>query len=145
MWRDPGTPADSYYQVREECSDVPQSKFRIKAGKTLSARKWNSAFSPEGRLDIGKILGRIHRGGVHPSIRGEVWEFLLGCFDPNSTFDEREQIRQRRRLKYARLKEECHQMFSLIGSGSFVTAPVITEDGQPTQDPLVLNQIRGYS
>ncbi|RWV99557.1 hypothetical protein BHE74_00016831 [Ensete ventricosum] len=35
--------------------------------------------------------------GVHPSIRGEVWEFLLGCFDPKSTFDEREQQRQHRR------------------------------------------------
>jgi hypothetical protein len=35
--------------------------------------------------------------GVHPAIRGEVWEFLLGCFDPGSTFDERDQIRERRR------------------------------------------------
>ncbi|KAK6132924.1 hypothetical protein DH2020_033308 [Rehmannia glutinosa] len=63
MWRDPGTPADDYYQVRPECTDVPQSKFRIKAGKTLSARKWNAAFSTEGYLDIGKTLSRIHRGG----------------------------------------------------------------------------------
>lgn len=35
--------------------------------------------------------------GIHPSIRGEVWEFLLGCYDPKSTFDERDQIRARRR------------------------------------------------
>ncbi|PIN15129.1 Ypt/Rab-specific GTPase-activating protein GYP7 [Handroanthus impetiginosus] len=141
MWRDPGAPADSYYQVRPECTDVPESKFRIKAGKTLSARKWNAAFSPGGYLDLGKILGRIQRRGIHPLIRGEVWEFLLGCYDPNSTFDEREQIRQRRRAKYAMLKEECRQMFSLVGSGKFVTAPVITEDGKPIQDPIVLQQI----
>ncbi|GAU46188.1 hypothetical protein TSUD_93750, partial [Trifolium subterraneum] len=32
------------------------------AGKTLSARKWHAAFSPEGYLDIGKTLDRIHRG-----------------------------------------------------------------------------------
>jgi len=37
--------------------------------------------------------------GVHPSIRGEVWEFLLGCYDPKSTFEEREQIRHHRRLQ----------------------------------------------
>lgn len=141
MWRDPGTPADSYYQVRSECADVPESKFRIKAGKTLSARKWNAAFSTEGYLDIGKTLSRIHRGGIHPSIRGDVWEFLLGCFDPKSSFDERDQIRQRRRVKYAMLKEECRQMFPLIGSGKFVTAPIITEDGEPTKDPIVLQQI----
>ncbi|XP_057795379.1 rab GTPase-activating protein 22-like isoform X4 [Salvia miltiorrhiza] len=64
MWKDVGTPADSYYQVRPDCTDVPERKFRIK--------------------------------GVHPSISGEVWEFLLGCYDPSSTFEEREQIRQRR-------------------------------------------------
>ncbi|XP_057766495.1 uncharacterized protein LOC130986961 isoform X1 [Salvia miltiorrhiza] len=141
MWKDVGTPADSYYQVRPDCTDVPESKFRIKAGRTLSARKWHAAFSPEGYLDIGKILNRVQRGGVHPSIRGEVWEFLLGCYDPSSTFEEREQIRQRRRVKYALLKEECRQMFPLVGMGKFVTAPIITEDGEPIREPIVLQQI----
>ncbi|KAK4576265.1 hypothetical protein RGQ29_027000 [Quercus rubra] len=56
MWRDPGTPADSYYQVRPECTDVPKTRFKIKAGKTLSVRKWQAAFTPEGYLDIGKTL-----------------------------------------------------------------------------------------
>ncbi|KAL6975304.1 hypothetical protein U1Q18_024102 [Sarracenia purpurea var. burkii] len=138
MWRDPGTPADSFYQVRPECTDVPKTKFKIKGGKTLSVRKWQSAFTTEGYLDIGRTLGRIYRGGVHPSIRGEVWEFLLGCFDPKSTFDEREQIRKGRRAQYAVLKEECRQIFPLVGSGRFVTAPIITEDGDPIQDPIVL-------
>ncbi|KAI3441620.1 Rab-GAP TBC domain-containing protein [Psidium guajava] len=141
MWRDPGAPADSFYEVRPECTDVPKSRFRIKAGRTLSTRKWQAAFTPDGYLDIGKVLRRIQRGGVHPSIRGEVWEFLLGCYDPKSTFDEREQIRQRRRNQYARWKEECRQMFPVVGSGRFVTAPIITEDGQPVQDPIVLSQI----
>eukprot|EP00257_Ricinus_communis_P018376 XP_015577086.1 TBC1 domain family member 15 isoform X1 [Ricinus communis] len=110
----------------------------MQAGKTLSSRKWHSAFSPEGHLDIGKTLGRIQRGGIHPSIRGEVWEFLLGCYDPKSTFDEREQIRQCRRTQYARWKEDCCELFPVVGSGRFITAPVITEDGQPIQDPLVI-------
>ncbi|KAL5147677.1 GTPase-activating protein gyp7 [Glycine soja] len=138
MWRDPGAPADSFYETRPECTDVPKSRFRIKAGKTLSARKWNAAFSPEGYLDIGKTLSRIHRGGIHPSIRGEVWEFLLGCYDPKSTFQERDEIRQRRREQYATWKEECRKLFPLIGSGRFITAPIITEDGRLVQDPLVL-------
>ncbi|KAH1142992.1 hypothetical protein AAZX31_12G126000 [Glycine max] len=138
MWRDPGAPADSFYETRPECTDVPKSRFRIKAGKTLSARKWHAAFSPEGYLDIGKTLSRIHRGGIHPSIRGEVWEFLLGCYDPKSTFQERDEIRQRRREQYANWKEECRKLFPLIGSGRFITAPVITEDGRQVQDPLVL-------
>ncbi|KAK6934405.1 Rab-GTPase-TBC domain [Dillenia turbinata] len=138
MWRDPGTPADSFYEVRPECKDVPQTRFRIKGGKTLSVRKWQAAFSPEGQLDIGKTLSRIHRGGVHPLIRGEVWEFLLGCYDPKSTYDERDQIRQGRREQYAKYKEECHKMFPIIGSGRFITAPIVTEEGEPIQDPIVL-------
>lgn len=138
MWRDPGVPADSFYEVRPECTDVPKTRFKIKAGKTLSQRRWQAAFSPEGYLDIGKTLSRIQRGGIHPSIRGEVWEFLLGCYNPKSTFEEREQIRQRRRVKYAKWKEDCRQMFPIIGSGRFITAPIITEDGVPIQDPLVL-------
>ncbi|CAK9150276.1 unnamed protein product [Ilex paraguariensis] len=141
MWWDAGAPTDSFYQVRPECTDVPKTKFRIKAGKTLSARKWQTAFTPEGYLDIARTLSRIRRGGIHPSIRGEVWEFLLGCYDPKSTFDEREQIRQHRREKYALLKEECRQMFPLIGSGRFLTAPVVTEDGEPVQDPVVLKEL----
>ncbi|EFH42319.1 hypothetical protein ARALYDRAFT_495559 [Arabidopsis lyrata subsp. lyrata] len=140
MWGAFAEPADSYYQIRPECNDVPNTKFKIKPGKTLSVRKWQAAFTTEGFLDIGKTLSRIQRGGIHPSIRGEVWEFLLGCYDPKSTFEEREQIRQRRRLQYASWKEECKQMFPVIGSGGFITAPVITNKGEPIYDPIVLQE-----
>ncbi|XP_074302493.1 uncharacterized protein LOC141634088 [Silene latifolia] len=138
MWLDPGQPADSYYEVRPEITDAPKSKFRIKAGKTLSVRKWQASFSPEGQVDFTKTLSRIHRGGIHPSIRGEVWEFLLGCFDPNSTYEERSQIREQRRVQYANWKDTCRLMFPLIGSGRFITAPIINEKGEPILDPLVL-------
>ena len=36
------------------------------------------------------------------------------------------------------MKEECHQNFPIVGSGRFITAPVITEDGDPILDPIVL-------
>lgn len=42
------------------------------------------------------------------------------------------------REQYATWKEECRKLFPLIGSGRFITAPVITEDGRQVQDPLVL-------
>ncbi|XP_039034227.1 TBC1 domain family member 15-like isoform X2 [Hibiscus syriacus] len=140
MWGAPGEAADSYYTVRPECTDVPRTRFKIKPGKTLSARRWQAAFSPDGHLDIGKTLRRIQHGGIHPSIRGEVWEFLLGCYDPESAFDERDQIRQHRRVQYARWKNECRELFPVIGSGKYITAPVITDDGEPIQDPLVLSE-----
>ncbi|XP_038689998.1 TBC1 domain family member 17-like isoform X2 [Tripterygium wilfordii] len=140
MWGSAAEPADSYYEVRPECTDVPKTQFKIKPGKTLSARRWQAAFSTEGYLDMGKVLNRIQRGGIHPSIRGEVWEFLLGCYHAKSTFDEREHIQQRRREQYATWKEECRELFPIVGSGKFITAPIISEHGQPIQDPLVLQQ-----
>ncbi|EEC78714.1 hypothetical protein OsI_18883 [Oryza sativa Indica Group] len=97
-----GEVSDGFYQIRSDCTHkVPETKFKIKVGKTLSVRKWHAAFTREGRLDIASVLNRIQKGGVHPTIRGEVWEFLLGCFDPGSTFDEREQIREKRRVEYS--------------------------------------------
>ncbi|KAJ4956660.1 hypothetical protein NE237_013443 [Protea cynaroides] len=132
--------SDDFLAIRPECQDdVPKTRFKNKPGKTLSARKWNSAFSQDGQLDIAKVLRRINRGGIHPSIKGAVWEFLLGCYDPNSTFDERSQLRERRRKQYERLKSECKNMESTIGSGRYITAPVITEDGTPIQDPSSSN------
>ncbi|GKB16943.1 Rab-GTPase-TBC domain-containing protein, partial [Tanacetum coccineum] len=106
-------------------------------GKTLSVKRWQASFTPEGSLDIGKCLNRICQGGIHPPIRGHVWEFQLGCYDPKSTFDEREHIRQRQRDQYAQLKESCSLMFS-VGSGKFITVRVITANGDPIQDPTVL-------
>lgn len=140
MWRNSEQPVESYYEVRPECSDVPKTRFKIKYGKTLSVRRWRAAFSSEGCLDIGPILTRIRRGGINPSIRGEVWEFLLGCFSPNSTFEEREQLRHRRRVIYTQWKEECRQMDSHVGSGTIITAPIVNDNGEPIRDPLVLMQ-----
>lgn len=123
---------DAFYPVREECQvDIPKTRFRLRAGKTLSARRWHAAFSQDGHLDIASVLRRIQRGGVHPAIKGVVWEFLLGCFDPGSTFDERNELRQHRRETYGRLKAECQRMVPVIGSGKYITTPIITDDGQP--------------
>lgn len=39
------------------------------------------------------------------------------------------------------MKVQCCQMFHLVGSGKFVTAPIITEVGEPIRDPIVLQQL----
>ncbi|CAK7346364.1 unnamed protein product [Dovyalis caffra] len=124
-----------FYPIRPECqADTPKPRFKPRAGKTLSERRWNAAFSEDGHLNIEKVLRRIQRGGVHPSIKGSVWEFLLGCFDPNSTYDERNQLRQHRREQYSRWKAECQYMVPVIGSGKLITTPIITDHGQPVID-----------
>nr|GEW05102.1 hypothetical protein [Tanacetum cinerariifolium] len=37
--------------------------------------------------------------------------------------------------QYAQLKESCSLMFPVVGSGKFITTRVITENGDPIQDP----------
>jgi hypothetical protein len=43
-------------------SSVFEIIFFLQAGKTLSERRWNAAFSEDGHLDIEKVLRRIQRG-----------------------------------------------------------------------------------
>ncbi|KAE8678061.1 early nodulin-like protein 3-like [Hibiscus syriacus] len=113
MWGAPAEPAD-YYEP----------------GKTLSVRKWQAAFAPDGQLDISKTLGRIHRGGIHPTIRGEVWV-------PSRLFRSSEYVRRKGAATagtkhYEKWKSVCHEIFPVVGSGQFITAPVITEDAGTT-------------
>ncbi|TYH43775.1 hypothetical protein ES332_D11G150100v1 [Gossypium tomentosum] len=125
---------EAFYPIRPECvAEIPKTRFKPRAGKTLSARRWQAAFSETGCLDIAKVLRRIQRGGIHPSIKGLVWEFLLGCYNPNSTLEDRNQLRQQRRERYSMWKTECQNMVSVIGSGNFITTPIITDDGQPIE------------
>ncbi|XP_020112551.1 TBC1 domain family member 15-like [Ananas comosus] len=126
---------DSFYAIRPECrDDVPRTRFKPRPGRTLSARRWHASFSEEGYLDIALVLKRVQRGGVHPTIKGVVWEFLLGCYDPKSTFDQRSQLRQQRRLEYEKLKSKCQEMEKAVGSGRIIMTPVITEDGRSIED-----------
>ncbi|KAJ0959718.1 hypothetical protein J5N97_000619 [Dioscorea zingiberensis] len=84
MWRGSGEPADSFYAVRPECSDVTKTRFKIKAGRTLSVMEVAMLHLV---LMVAWILARLwaeFNGGVHPSIRGEVWEFYLDVLIPEA-------------------------------------------------------------
>ena len=46
----------------------------------------------EGRVvNAESLKQQIFRGGVDPPIRIEVWKFLLGYYDYNSTYKERQE------------------------------------------------------
>ncbi|KAG9144997.1 hypothetical protein Leryth_017449 [Lithospermum erythrorhizon] len=148
MWNSALIDLDAFYPVRPDCqAQVLKTRFKARTGKTLSVRRWQNAFSADGHLDMAGVLRRIQRGGIHPSIKGEVWEFLLGCFDPNSTYAERDEIRRRRRCrfthrdKYAAWKAECKKMVTDIGSGKIITDQIITDDGQPIGNPFADNGV----
>lgn len=126
---------DTIYPTRADCPEAPKSRFKPQPRRTLSPRRWKLLFNEEGCLDAAGMIKRVQRGGIHPNIKGEVWEYLLGCYDPKSTTEQRNQLRQQRRLEYEKLKSKCREMDTTVGSGRVITMPVITEDGQPIEDP----------
>ncbi|XP_019086826.1 PREDICTED: small G protein signaling modulator 1-like isoform X1 [Camelina sativa] len=78
----------------------------------LQPEQWNAFFTEEGRLSDGgvKFLKKVRSGGVHPSIRPEVWPFLLGVYDLNSTKEERDSIRQLKQKEYKSLRRQCREI-----------------------------------
>ncbi|XP_027333472.1 GTPase-activating protein gyp7-like isoform X3 [Abrus precatorius] len=85
---------------------------RRKRKRVLSPQQWKSLFTQEGRIRDGgiKFLKRVRSGGVDPSIRAEVWPFLLGVYDLDSTKEEREAIRIQNRQEYEKLRRQCRQL-----------------------------------
>nr|KJB29972.1 hypothetical protein B456_005G126100 [Gossypium raimondii] len=105
--------------IVRDIGDPCLSQSPIKANKMLKPEKWQAAFDNEGKVvDFHKVLKLIILGGVDPSIRSEVWEFLLGCYALGSTADYRRQLRTARRKHYNDLIQQCQSMHSSIGTGS---------------------------
>lgn len=91
----------------------------IKINKMLKPEKWQTSFDSDGKVfGFQKALKLIMLGGVDPSIRPEVWEFLLGCYTLSSTADYRRRLRTARRERYRDLVKQCQSMHSSIGTGS---------------------------
>ncbi|XP_059640360.1 rab GTPase-activating protein 22-like isoform X1 [Cornus florida] len=88
----------------------PWSRRRRK--HALLPKQWKSFFDSDGRLSDGgvKFLKKVRSGGVDPSIRAEVWPFLLGLYDINSTKEERDSIRTQKRKEYENLRRRCRQI-----------------------------------
>ncbi|KAH1047196.1 hypothetical protein J1N35_037980 [Gossypium stocksii] len=105
--------------VVRDIGDPCLSHSSIKVGKMLKPEKWQATFDTEGKVSgFQKVLKLIILGGVDPSIRPEVWEFLLGCYALGSTADHRRQLRIARRERYKDLIMQCQTMHSSIGTGS---------------------------
>ncbi|XP_041998774.1 rab GTPase-activating protein 22-like isoform X1 [Salvia splendens] len=89
---------------------------RRKRKHILSPQQWKSLFTPDGKLrDNGvKFLKKVRSGGVDPSIRGEVWPFLLGVYDLRSTKEERDTTKVQNRKEYEKLRRQCRQLLKHI-------------------------------
>lgn len=80
---------------------------------------WQALSDSEGKVSgFRKALKLVVLGGVDPSIRPEVWEFLLGCYALSSTAEYRKRLRAARRELYRDLVKQCQAMHSSVGTGS---------------------------
>ncbi|XP_043707061.1 small G protein signaling modulator 1-like isoform X2 [Telopea speciosissima] len=105
--------------IQEPCLHQSPSQ----GSKMLKPEKWRATFDSDGKvLNFQKALKLIVIGGVDPSIRAEVWEFLLGCYALSSTAEYRRQLRMARRERYADLIRQCQTMHSSIGTGNLAYA-----------------------
>ncbi|XP_021767912.1 GTPase-activating protein gyp7-like [Chenopodium quinoa] len=88
----------------------PWSRRRRK--RALLSKQWKHLFGPDGKLINGgvKLLKRVRSGGVDPNIRAEVWPFLLGVYDLNSTKEERDSARNQKRKEYENLRKQCRRI-----------------------------------
>ncbi|CAO2161917.1 unnamed protein product [Urochloa humidicola] len=95
----------------------------VKGNGMLKPEKWHTCFDSDGKvICFRKALKFIVLGGVDPSIRAEVWEFLLGCYALSSTSEYRGKLRAARREKYHYLVRQCQSMHASIGTGELAYA-----------------------
>ncbi|EPS62418.1 hypothetical protein M569_12369 [Genlisea aurea] len=90
-----------------------KSPWSRRRGKhSLLAKQWKGLFDVDGKLSDGgvKFLKKIRTGGIEPSIRAEVWPFLLGVYDVKSSKEERRTIRAQKRRDYFALRKQCRQI-----------------------------------
>ncbi|GMH22804.1 hypothetical protein Nepgr_024647 [Nepenthes gracilis] len=104
--------ASSSSQVSTDRGNVKSPWTRRKRKHALLPKQWKHLFGSDGKLSDGgvKFLKKVRSGGVDPSIRAEVWPFLLGVYDLNSSKDERHSVRNRRRKEYGNLRRQCHRI-----------------------------------
>ncbi|CAK9158222.1 unnamed protein product [Ilex paraguariensis] len=93
---------------------------RRKRKHALSPQQWRRLFTPEGKLRDGgvKFLKKVRSGGVDPSIRAEVWPFLLGVYELKSSKEEREILRTQKRKEYEKLRRQCRRLLKQSDEGN---------------------------
>lgn len=89
-------------------------------GQPLSQEQWLNYLDRDGRIcNIEEIRKIIFYGGVEPMIRKHVWPILLGVFDSQSTYDQRQyQLSEktcyynRMKMQWATISEDQEERFS---------------------------------
>ncbi|XP_014521934.1 small G protein signaling modulator 1 isoform X3 [Vigna radiata var. radiata] len=131
--------------IGDPCLSHLPVKVVVTVKRMLKPDKWQAMSDSEGKVSgFRKALKLIVLGGVDPSIRPEVWEFLLGCYTLSSTAEYRRRLRAARREHYRNLIKQCQAMHSSVGTGSLayvvgskvMDVRTFSKDGRKLQDNI---------
>ncbi|XP_021775009.1 small G protein signaling modulator 2-like isoform X1 [Chenopodium quinoa] len=109
----------------------------------LTPQQWRNSFTPDGKLQDGgiQLLKKVRSGGIDPSIRAEVWPFLLGVYDLNSSKEERDLVRNTNRKEYEKLRRRSRRLLKqtdenlLNSNGSCLSSN--SEPSSPASEDVV--------
>ncbi|XP_071722464.1 rab GTPase-activating protein 22-like isoform X1 [Rutidosis leptorrhynchoides] len=123
----------------------PWSRRRRK--HALVPKQWKYLFNLDGKFNDGgvKFLKKVRSGGVDPSIRAEVWPFLLGVFDLSSSKSERDAVRSQKRKEYENLLKQCRLIRKHVSSSRNSSKLKETSGNCSYEDSGELSRIFGSS
>ncbi|XP_052808211.1 TBC1 domain family member 15-like [Mya arenaria] len=77
----------------------------VRRGMPLTSQQWSKHMDKEGRIiNVDEVKDAIFRGGVESALRVDVWKFLLGVYEWDSTYASRTKTRKRKLDDYFRMK-----------------------------------------
>ncbi|XP_055063336.2 small G protein signaling modulator 1 isoform X1 [Misgurnus anguillicaudatus] len=82
----------------------PDIPYDAKGG--LSAEVWKTFLQDSSAYEEEELLRLVYYGGVEPSLRKEVWPFLLGHYHFNMTLKERQEVDEQVRACYEQTMSE---------------------------------------
>ncbi|KAJ4884755.1 Ypt/Rab-GAP domain of gyp1p superfamily protein [Raphanus sativus] len=109
----------SLQKVRSFVRDLTSLVFHshtFRLAKCLSQRSGRRLLIVKEEFLVSKkALKLISLGGIDPSIRAEVWKFLLGCYELSSTSEHRNQLRlARSTMTCSSNARRCIQAWELV-------------------------------
>lgn len=128
-----------YYQTND--GSLPFKLFSFSTRRhhsPLKAAAWTECFGDEGKLVDGgeTVICKVRGGGVEPSIRAQVWPFLLGVYGLDSTASEREAVMRSKEQEYEDLRSRCALAAKTLSEGleEIRQAGDVVEEGEQSPD-----------
>ena len=98
---------DGEYEVVTPRPRIMDNLPKVERTDALCQLDWELHFDSDGKiLDLNELKDKIFRGGVEHEIRYEVWKFLLGFYEWDSTAKERNRVRSEKVAEYHRMRSQ---------------------------------------